>query len=379
MLLVIHETLRIGKKMIAEGKLEIEIAWDGKRIARVKIRSTRPAAAYRVLEGRPVEEVLRRVPLLFSVCGRAQGVAAATAVEAARGLRAGEPARLARERAIAGECLQEYCWRMLIDLPALLGEAARPGELADLRRRIAAADEEFKWGDVATAAEELLERAVFDMSPGAWLKLRPAALEGWIERGESPTPRLLARLRRLRLGDESGLLPWLAEDDLPALAERIGNEPNFAQRPTWQERPAETGALARQRAHPAIEREVAQHGAGAAARMLARLLELAQLPEQLREPRASGIRSASPRPGIGIAAVETARGTLLHWVELAEGRVLRYRIVAPTEWNFHPRGAFVRGLGGCPVKSETEARGAAGLLAHALDPCVAYEVSVNRA
>jgi coenzyme F420-reducing hydrogenase alpha subunit len=363
--------------MIAEGKLEFEIAWDGKRIAGVAIRSTRPVTASRVLEGKPVEDVLRQVPLLFSVCGRAQGVAAATAAEAARGLRAGEAIRLARERAIAGECLQEYCWRMLIDLPALLGEAARPGELADLRRRIAAADEEFKWGDVATAAEELLERAVYDMPPSAWQKLRPAALEGWIERGESPTPRLLARLRRLRLGGEFGLLPWLAETDLPALAERIESEPKFVQRPTWQGRPAETGALARQLAHPAIEREIAQHGATASARMLARLLELAQLPEQLREARASGIRSAAPRPGTGIAAVETARGTLLHWVELKDGRVARLRIVAPTEWNFHPKGAFVRGLTGCPVKSEIEARGAAGLLAHALDPCVAYEVKVN--
>jgi coenzyme F420-reducing hydrogenase alpha subunit len=365
--------------MIAEGKLEFEITRDGRQITGATIHSTRPVTASRVLEGKPVVEVLRRVPLLFSVCGRTQGVAAATAIEAARGLRAGETIRPARERAVAGECLQEYCWRMLIDLPALLGEAARPGELADLRRRIAAADEEFKWVEVATAAEDLLERAVFDMSPGVWLKLRPAALEAWLARGASPVPRMLARLRRLRLGGEFGLLPWLDEDDLPALAARLESEPGFAQRPDWQGRPAETGALARQRSHPVVEREIAQHGATAAARMLARLLELAQLPGQLREVQAQGIRSASPRPGTGIAAVETARGTLLHWAQVAEGQVLRYRIVAPTEWNFHPAGAFVRGLTGYAVRSESEARGAAGLLAHALDPCVAYETSVVHA
>lgn len=365
--------------MIAEGKLEFEIAWDGKRIVGVTIHSSRPVTASRVLENKPVEEVLRGLPLLFSVCGRAQGVAAATAVEAARGLRAGDAALIERERAIAGECLQEYCWRVLIDLPALLGEAARPGELADLRRRIASADEVFKWAEVATAAEELLERAVFDMSPQAWLKLRPAALEAWIERGESPTPRMLARLRRLRLGSDHGLLPWLEEADLPALTARLETEPGFAQRPTWRSQSAETGALARQRAHPAVAREIAQHGATVAARLLARLIEMAQLPEQLRDPRARGIRSASPRPGVGMAAVETARGTLLHCVELAEGCVVRYRIVAPTEWNFHPEGAFARGLVGYPVRSETEARGAAGLLAHALDPCVEYVIEVRRA
>jgi Ni,Fe-hydrogenase I large subunit len=113
--------------------------------------------------------------------------------------------------------------------------------------------------------------------------------------------------------------------------------------------------------------------------MLARLLELAQLPAQLRDPVARGIRSAASRPGTGIAAVETARGTLLHRVDLAEGRAVRYRIVAPTEWNFHPAGAFVRGLRDCPAKTEAEARTAAALLAHALDPCIAYEVKVTRA
>ncbi len=364
--------------MIAEGKLEFEVAWDGKRITGVSMHSTRPVTASCVLEGKPVEEVLRWVPLLFSVCRRAQSVAAAVAIEAARGLRASEDTQLARERAIAAECLQEYCWRVLIDLPALLGEAARPGELADLRRRIAVADDAFKWDDVATAAEELLERAVFDMAPQAWLKLRPAALEAWLARGESPTPRMLARLRRLRLGGESGLLPWLGEADLTGLAVRLESA-DFARRPTWQGRPAETGALARQHAHPAVAREAGRHGATVAVRLLARLIELAQLPEQVRAARARGIRSASLRPGAGIAAVETARGTLLHRVDLVPGRIERYAIVAPTEWNFHPEGAFVRGLTGCPVKGEAEARGAAGLMAHALDPCVEYEVRVVHA
>jgi coenzyme F420-reducing hydrogenase alpha subunit len=388
MLLDIQEALQIGKAMIAEGKLQLDVIWDGKQITGVSIRSSRPLAACRILEGKPAAEAVRLVPLLFSVCGRAQGAAAAAACEAARGVAPNDVERVARERAIAGECLQEYTWRLLIDLPALLGEAARPGELADLRRRIATARDELRWHDVAGAAEELLERAVYEMSPRVWLGLRPAAFEKWVARGDAPMQRMLARLRTLRLGGDFGLLPWLEAADLGALSARLEAEPDFAQRPDWQGEPAETGALARQLGHPVLAREVGQYGATVAARLLARLLELAQLPEQLRQPQASGIRSASPRQGSGIpqgdfrrgvAAVETARGTLLHQVTLAGDRVAHYRIVAPTEWNFHPQGAFVRGLLGCPAKSETEARGAAGLLAHALDPCVAYEVSVARA
>jgi Ni,Fe-hydrogenase I large subunit len=115
---------------------------------------------------------------------------------------------------------------------------------------------------------------------------------------------------------------------------------------------------------------------GLSARLLARLAELAVLPAQLRRPLANGIRSASPRDGVGLAAVETARGTLIHRVELDGEKVMRYRIVAPTEWNFHPRGAFPRGLAGMPARNEGELRQAAALLAHALDPCVAYETRI---
>ena len=379
MLLDSQEGLQNGKKMIAEGRLLLDVAWDGKQIVGVSVQSSRPVAACRILEGKPVVEAVRVVPLLFSVCGRAQGAAAAAACEAARGAMASDAERAVRERAIAGECLQEYTWRLLIDLPALLGEAARPGELADLRRRIATAKDELRWHDVAGAAEELLERAVYEMSPRTWLGLRPAGFEKWVARGDAPMQRMLARLRRLRLGEDFGLLPWLGEAELLTLSARLDAEPDFAQLPTWQGAPAETGALARQLGHPALAREIAQYGVTVAARLLARLIELAQLPEQLREPRATGIRSASPRPGVGVAAVETARGTLLHQVTLAGDRVAHYRIVAPTEWNFHPEGAFVRGLLGCPARTEVEARGAAGLLAHALDPCVAYEVRVAHA
>ncbi|MBK6630066.1 MAG: nickel-dependent hydrogenase large subunit [Betaproteobacteria bacterium] len=46
--------------------------------------------------------------------------------------------------------------------------------------------------------------------------------------------------------------------------------------------------------------------------------------------------------------METARGTLLHQVTLAGDHVAHYRIVAPTEWNFHPRGAFRARPAGLP-------------------------------
>ena len=34
---------------------------------------------------------------------------------------------------------------------------------------------------------------------------------------------------------------------------------------------------------------------------------------------------------------EAARGALGHWLEVRDGRLANYQIVAPTSWNFSPR------------------------------------------
>ena len=241
-----------------------------------------------------------------------------------------------------------------------------------------AAAGEAEWLDIAEDAEALLEQRVFGMRARDWLALDAARRARWVDDAALPAARMLARLRTCRVDPPRDFLPWLDAEALRTeIAPALDASPAFVAKPAWRGRPAETGALARQRLQPHVARELELNGLSA--RLLARLTELAALPAQLRRPLAQGVRSISAGAGIGIAAVETARGTLIHRAALDGERVAHYRIVAPTEWNFHPRGAFVRGLLGCPAKSETEARGAAGLLAHALDPCVAYEVSVARA
>jgi coenzyme F420-reducing hydrogenase alpha subunit len=81
--------------------------------------------------------------------------------------------------------------------------------------------------------------------------------------------------------------------------------------------------------------------------------------------------------GAGIAWVETARGLLMHCVAGNGGRVLDYRVVAPTEWNFHANGALVQGLRGMTAASANEAMSKAERLVQSLDPCVAYEITVR--
>jgi coenzyme F420-reducing hydrogenase alpha subunit len=89
---------------------------------------------------------------------------------------------------------------------------------------------------------------------------------------------------------------------------------------------------------------------------------------------------AAPLPGGGgIARVETARGTLLHAARIDDGRIADYAIVAPTEWNLHPAGAMVRELADRAFEDRASARRHLHRLTLALDPCVAFEVSLDGA
>ncbi len=96
----------------------------------------------------------------------------------------------------------------------------------------------------------------------------------------------------------------------------------------------------------------ARDGHTVAVRMAARLVELAGLLQRARSAADQAgnphwVEAFAPAPGEGIAAVQTARGLLLHRaVRAAGGVVAEYQIVAPTEWNFHPAGPLVQGLEG---------------------------------
>ena len=81
----------------------------------------------------------------------------------------------------------------------------------------------------------------------------------------------------------------------------------------------------------------------------------------------------------GLATVETARGLLLHRACVRDECVVDYQIVAPTEWNFHPGGALVRGLEGIDSDDERGLLRSARLAVHALDPCVGFRIEVGHA
>ena len=110
---------------------------------------------------------------------------------------------------------------------------------------------------------------------------------------------------------------------------------------------AEVGALARQvvNGHPLLLDLVKSDGASVMSRVVARLLEFAlvvpameQWCQQLKVNDAfCADQSNQPASGKGQGLVEAARGSLGHWINVEDGRIANYQIIAPTTWNFSPR------------------------------------------
>ena len=151
----------------------------------------------------------------------------------------------------------------------------------------------------------------------------------------------------------------------------------------------ETGALARQMVagHPLARDMVAADGGSVAARVVARLLELALvLPAMERwlselapgEPWCITAQLADETSGAGL--IEAARGSLGHWLTVRRGRIHNYQIIAPTTWNFSPRdaagqpGVLEQALTGLPGSATEPLPAAIHHVVRSFDPCMVCTV-----
>ena len=121
-----------------EGDLSVGILVVDATVADVRLRSTRTTGIGAMLTGRPMGESLSLVPMLFSLCGIAQGVAAANACESAAGVTPSAAQRAAREILILGEMADSHGWQVALEWPRLGGGCPDHGLLLPLRKATSA-------------------------------------------------------------------------------------------------------------------------------------------------------------------------------------------------------------------------------------------------
>ena len=367
----------VGAPTASQGGLAITAEVADERICAVRVSSTRPTNLSRLFIDRPAQEAPLLAERIFSLCGVSHRVVAARAIARARQ----EPvcARRNREEAIALTTDGLSAALRANMILALDGDAARSdldhiravGELLSLLRDLASETEaRSAEGSENRKKTKALIRNIRALGRDLYARAAPA--------GAGPASRFpFERLEReFAAGDSFTVGPpdTLGDADDLEIMQRIRTEgASFAAMPSLQGRAPETGAFARRWAQ-------ADFSKGAlAARLQARFIDITacfvELERVEKDPPAP--RAVSPSPREGFATAETSRGRLYHWVRLAaDGRIEDYRIVAPTEWNFHPTGPFVKALlGGAVGRGRAERR--IGRLAGLFDPCVPFRVEVK--
>jgi uptake hydrogenase large subunit len=381
-----------------EGEIVVTLDWDGQRVRDVAVRSTRPLVAPRVLTGKTATDAAATVPLLYSICGGAQGAAAACALAAA-GAAGFERASASRDTGIVVESLQEGFWHLLIGWPNALGSDPQVTPVTAARYLIATSTRKSDGADLLGDADamrslaarltDIATRAVFGVAPAVWLDLQDvAALAAWAAQGTTAPARMLAHMLSTTDLHRDGAVELMPAPNRDALVQVVApamrDDPAFVRMPTWAGQPVESSALARMRAHPLVAALDALYGHAAVTRIVARMAEIGVLLAVLGgarpvAPAFSRTQSVTLGHGDGLGAVETARGLLLHRARVHDECVVEYQIVAPTEWNFHPDGALVRGLVGTAVTDPADLLRKARLDVHSLDPCVACRVEIGHA
>ena len=366
-----------------EGALRVGLLVADGRIERVRISSTRPDVARSLLQGRTPAEVGVAVPLLFAICGRSQAAASTLALAAAVGVVPSADTLVRSSAAVSAETVRELSWRALLDWPRDIGEHPTDDAVAAARSSFGVRMDSL--GDPGATAIAL---ATFGMPADEWLALLSVAeLDRWADAGATASARFIRRLRDddddaamapgqpsepvVPLLDASHDAAWIAE-----LCEAADAQPGFARQPTWRGAAAETGALARWQGEALISDLLRRSDSRVTARFVSRLRELALL---LAGRNAAAVGALRLPGGGGVGWVENARGLLVHQALLAQERVDTYRIVAPTEWNFHPAGALAVALTGAAAGERQVMTARAARVAQSLDPCVACRIEFDDA
>ncbi|TCT18040.1 nickel-dependent hydrogenase large subunit [Thiobaca trueperi] len=364
------------------------------------IDSTRPVMASRLLVGRTPMEAAALLPILFSICGKAQASACVTALERADGLTPIPVVQAGRQRLVAVETIREHLWRILLDWPRWLDELAERADMADMLAQTKALfgvcdpdGQLFRPGAGGTVIDQAafdrllneldarLARCLFGLPADHWLETIKdgRGFAHWCETTGTGAARLLRHLLdsgEAVIGQSSvAALPEIPDAELIArLTAPDGAE--FIARPTWNGCAHETSPFTRRAACAPLPDLVSCYGRGILARLAAQLLEVACLLAEIRTDLADAPASTPVESGIGIGRAAAARGLLIHLAQVEQGRIRDYRILAPTEWNFHPQGVVAQALMGLPDAGDDTLKRQAEHIIMATDPCVAFDLTL---
>lgn len=369
--------------MSVEGKITIDIKRERKTLTlkdSVKVSSSRRTNIADFLKGKSADEAISILPVIFNICGQAHAHAAKMAFDQPHdGSYLTVLCENAREhilRIFTGWNNDDKTDISKIQLSEIVGLVSKMKGVVENNSE----DTTSNVNQIAQQIRTFLQVNIFHVEPNQWLRFESdEELLNWAQNTQTIAGRFILTTYNKSWQCVGAIDPnFLPQIDADKLCEKMHEDvgADFIAQPQWAGKCYETGALSRNKDHPLIGALAQQHGYGLLTRQIARLIELANIPNQI-ERHAKMSNTEKSKKGFG--QVETARGRLSHSVILENNTILDYKILAPTEWNFHPNGAVtsaLQSLSALTNFANDEIEEIAELVIEAIDPCVAYEVRV---
>lgn len=374
------------------GQLNIKIKWREGIIEQVDLTSSRPQKVTSLFNGKLLLDLLNLIPMLYSLCGIAQKAAALRAAESALDINVSPEVDQGRNLLVQAETARELGLRLFTDW-----YPDERGVKAELIKWFAGVKDEFNWAlqlnpvssrsvnpaDVADKLHAILE-PVLSKKPdsGTTENAEDDIWESSVL--QSLKPELESFFSSSQLVELKRGCPDLDIED-PTVQHKIAESLKsskayqFCAAPEINGEKFESSVYTRSLRFNKLKNKEFNGGVKALLfRLNALECMLRSMPEQIK----SGSKSSLIHSDVtGMGIVQAARGVLIHHMELdghsvSDSVITDYKIVAPTEWNFHPQGTFVKMLEGSRVSLEQLPILVESLI-RLIDPCVGWLLELD--
>ncbi|SFV58821.1 Hydrogenase maturation factor HoxV/HupK [hydrothermal vent metagenome] len=229
---------------------------------------------------------------------------------------------------------------------------------------------------IAIIGNEFDAKTIFDNSSN---------FKHWIETKNSDCAIFLHNIQKYQFGDMGNInANFLPNTVIKKLTNLLNND-NFISQPSYKDSCYETTPYARQSNHPLIQQLFDKYGSGVFTRASAQLLEIFELLKRIKT-NYTQIHNEDIYYKINTSAnatamvnIDAARGKLIHRLSIQGEKIKTYRILSPTQWNFHPQGVLKQMIKLIYFKDKQDLNDKIKLLVNAIDPCVGYVIEIDYA
>lgn len=374
------------------GQLNIKIKWREGVIERVDLTSSRPQKVTTLFHGKLLLDLLNLIPMLYSLCGIAQKAAALRAAESALDIKVSPVVDQGRNLLVQAETARELGLRLFTDW-----YPDERGVKAELMKWFAEVKDEYDWAlqlnpvssrsgnssGVADKLHAILEPALSKKTDFEITEMME--YDFWESSVlQSLKPELKSFFSSSQLVELKRACPDLDIEDSTVqykIAESLKSSRayQFCAAPEINGEKFESSIYTRGLRLNQLKNNGFKRGFKA---LFFRLYALEKMLKTMPGKIESGSESNLIHSDItGMGIVQAARGVLIHHMELddhsvSDSVITDYKIVAPTEWNFHPQGTFVKILEGSRVNLEQLPILVESLI-RLIDPCVGWQLELD--